>query len=103
MEKQIYCKNSFDKEKTGAKNYDAFTSLHDPGYDLNGAVNYLLYGIMDESQADYFHLFFESHIWQKLDYIMESALCSPGQAFKFLVEFNEDKLAAAEALKTGET
>ncbi len=58
---------------------------------------------MDESQADYFHLLFESHIWQKLDYIMESASCGLGQAFKFLVEFNEDELAAAEALKTGKT
>jgi len=48
---------------------------------------------------DYHHLLFEPEIWQKMDYIMFETSCSLSDAFKALIEFQEDEQVAARALK----
>jgi NACalpha-BTF3-like transcription factor len=93
-------------QATGVSSYEAFMALNETKGDVEASINIIKSSSDQEDEKsgeykynDYHHLLFEPEIWQKLDYIMTETLCNLSEAFKTLIEFQEDEEVAARAIK----
>ncbi|MEQ8188875.1 MAG: FHIPEP family type III secretion protein [Candidatus Eremiobacterota bacterium] len=91
--------------ETGVSSYEAFMALNETKGDVESSINIIKSSRDgdDENNGeykynDYHHLLFEPDIWQKIDYIMEETLCNLSEAFKTLIEFQEDEEVAAKVI-----
>ena len=92
--------------ETGVSSYEAFMALNETKGDVEESINIIKASGDGEDENrgeykynDYHHLLFEPEIWQKIDYVMEETLCNLSEAFKTLIEFQEDEEVAARVIK----
>ncbi|MEQ8170626.1 MAG: FHIPEP family type III secretion protein [Candidatus Eremiobacterota bacterium] len=92
--------------ETGVSSYEAFMALNETKGDVEESINIIKASRDGEDENrgeykynDYHHLLFEPEIWQKIDYVMEETLCNLSEAFKTLIEFQEDEEVAAKVIK----